>query len=62
MKKAVEHAKTTATDKLTRSDAFLRDCFDAGQSMFVSSAPVNTQDKSVLNALETHLIPNEPNT
>lgn len=40
-------ASTADTDKLCCSDALLRDCFDAGQRMFVSTLSVNTQDKSL---------------
>lgn len=41
---------------LCRSDAFLRDCFNDGQSIYVLTAPVNTNDKNVLKDLETNLI------
>lgn len=43
----VSDASTADTDKLCCSDALLRDCFDAGQRMFVSTLSVNTQDKSL---------------
>lgn len=43
-------------DIFYRSDAFLRQCFDAGQSMFVLIAPLNTNDKSVITAMESQLM------